>query len=417
MPNNTPVPLLDLKEQYRGLKDEIDAAIARVVESQYFIGGPEVEVLEAELAEYCGASHCVGVSSGSDALLVSLMALGIGPGDEVITTPFTFFATAGSIHRLGATPVFVDIDPLTFNIDPSQIAAKITSRTKAIMPVHLYGQCAEMDPILEVADSHGLAVIEDAAQAIGANTAAGGPGRWARSAAFRSSRQKNLGAFGDGGAVTTNDAALADRMRDAAQPRHGAEVFSPVCRRELPARRLAGRGAAGEAEAPLDTWTEARQRNAAFYDAAFASLGVPGESLATPQIKAESGKRKAEPTNDDSTSLRHSPLTTHHSPLTEVTRHIFNQYVLQVDRRDELVRHLKANGIGCEIYYPLALHQQACFRDLGYLRGDFPVSERAAERVLAIPIYPELSDEQKSRVVNEIAAFYGCCRQSVSDAA
>ncbi|MFQ5730655.1 MAG: DegT/DnrJ/EryC1/StrS family aminotransferase [Planctomycetaceae bacterium] len=378
------VPLLDLKGQYRALKPEIDEAVQRVVDSQYFINGPEVAGLEEEIAAYCGTAHCIGVSSGSDALLAALMALNVGPGDEVLTPPFTFFATVGAIRRLGATPVFVDVDPVTYNIDPLAVAGQITPRTRAIIPVHLYGQCAEMDPILRVAEKHGIAVIEDAAQAIGAEYQGRRAGSMGTAGCFSFFPSKNLGAFGDGGAVTTNDAELAERIRilrnHGAQPKYFHKfvggnfrldaIHAAVLRVKLKY---------------LDDWTASRQRNAAFYDAAFAELGLPPATLSTPVV------------------VQH--------------RHIFNQYVLRSRRRDELIRHLKANDIGCEVYYPLSLHEQVCFQGLGYARGDFPESERAAASTLAIPIYPELSDSQKQRVVNVVAAFHGCDAGTLSEAA
>lgn len=385
----TPVPLLDLKGQYRSIKPEIDEAVARVIESQRFINGPEVVALEEEIAAYCGAGHCVGVSSGSDALLVALMALEVGPGDEVITTPYTFFATVGAIRRVGATPVFVDIDPLTYNIDPGQIADRISPQTKAVIPVHLYGQCAEMDPILELAARHGLAVIEDAAQAIGSEYRGRRAGSMGTVGCFSFFPSKNLGAFGDGGAVTTGDADLAERIRvlrnHGAQPKYFHRFVGGNFRLDaLHAAVLRVK------LKHLDAWTAARQRNAAFYDGAFAETGL---TSGAPQGAALS------------------------LPAVVQQRHIFNQYVLRAERRDELLRHLKARSIGCEIYYPLALHEQECFLDLGYERGNFPESERAAASTIAIPIYPELTDVQKQSVVNAVAAFYGCPPQTLPQAA
>ncbi len=384
MPNTPTVPLLDLKEQYQSIKTDIDSAMQRVVESQYFINGPEVAALENEVAAYSQAEHCIGVSSGSDALLVALMAVNVGPGDEVITTPYTFFATVGAIRRLGATPVFVDIDPVTYNIDTAQIATEITSKTKAIIPVHLYGQCAEMDPILAIAEKHGLAVIEDAAQAIGSEDNGRRAGSMGTVGCFSFFPSKNLGAFGDGGAVVANDVELAERIRilrgHGSNPKYYHKyvggnfrldaIHAAVLRVKLK---------------ELDNWTTARQQNAAFYDKAFAALGLPADTLQTPVVKQN--------------------------------RHIFNQYVLRVENRDELIKHLKANQVGCEVYYPLSLHEQECFRDLGYKRGDFPESERAADSTIAIPIYPELTSAQKLRVVETVAAFYGCQSAAVADAA
>jgi len=385
MPSSiTAVPLLDLKGQYASLKTELDEAVQRVIDSQRFINGPEVAALEEEIAAYCGTEHCLGVSSGSDALLVALMALDIGPGDEVITTPYTFFATVGAIHRVGATPVFVDIDPVTYNIDPAHIAEHITPRTKAILPVHLYGQCAEMAPILDIAERHGLAVIEDAAQAIGAEYQGRRAGSMGTIGCFSFFPSKNLGAFGDGGAVTTNDAELAERMRilrgHGASPKYYHKLVGGNFRLDaLHAAVLRVK------LRHLDCWTEQRQRNAAYYDAAFAALGLPAEDLSPPVVRQQ--------------------------------RHIFNQYVLRLKERDGVMRHLKERGIGCEIYYPLPLHLQDCFRYLGYQPGEFPESERAAATTLAIPIYPELSAAQKDAVVETLAAFYATGRGALDRAA
>ncbi len=376
------VPLLDLKAQYATLKDELDATMIRIAESQWFVNGPEVEGLERELAEYCGTEHAVGVSSGSDGLLVSLTALGVGAGDEVITTPYTFFATVGAIHRLGATPVFADVDPVTYNVDPNQIADKITPRTKAIVPVHLYGQCAEMTDVLEIAEKHGLAVVEDAAQAIGAEFEGRRAGSMGTCGCFSFFPSKNLGAFGDGGAVTTNDADLADHLRSLRN--HGMQPKYYHSRVGGNFRLDALQAAVLRVKLPhLDAWTAARQANAAFYDAAFAECGL--DSIVTPTVVRN--------------------------------RHVFNQYVIRCERRDDVRRYLNENGVGCEIYYPLSLHEQECFADLGYQRGDFPHSERAAEETLALPIYPELTDLQKGHVVDTIARFYGVGRQGVRRAA
>jgi dTDP-4-amino-4,6-dideoxygalactose transaminase len=362
-----------LKTQYLSIKEEIDAAIARVVESQQFINGPAVAALEAEVARYCGTGHCIGVSSGTDALLVALMALDIGPGDEVITTPFSFFATAGSIVRVGAKPVFVDIDPRTFNLDPEQVEARITYRTKAILPVHLYGQCAEMGPILAVARKHDLAVVEDAAQAIGAEYQGHRAGSTGTLGCFSFFPSKNLGAFGDAGAVVTNDVALAERVRRLRN--HGAE---PKYYHQL----VGGNFRLDTIQAAvlqvklryLDGWTALRQRNADYYDAAFARCGLRGSRVQTP-VRTQS-------------------------------RHIFNQYVVRVAEREALIRTLKQQQIGTEIYYPLPLHLQECFASLGHSTGDFPESEKAAASTLALPIYPELTVAQLQRVVDCIAEHY-----------
>lgn len=371
------VPLLDLKAQYHAIKQEIDAAIAHVVESQQFINGPEVTNLETDVARYCQAAHCIGVSSGTDALIVALMALDIGPGDEVITTPFTFFATVGAIVRVGATPVFVDIDPASYNIAPAGIEAKITPRTKAIVPVHLYGQCADMGPILAVARKHNLAVIEDAAQAIGAEYQGRRAGSMGTLGCLSFFPSKNLGAFGDGGAVVTNDAALAHKVRllrtHGAEPKYYHKIVGGNFRIDtIQAAVLQVK------LRYLDGWTARRQMNAAYYDAAFARRGLRGSVVQT--------------------------------PATVQSRHIFNQYVIRVTDRDGLVNTLKQQQIGTEIYYPVPLHLQECFANLGHHAGDFPESEKAAQSTLALPIYPELTTTQLQRVVECIA---GHCESTV----
>ena len=367
------VPLLDLKAQYRSLKSDIDAAIQCVVDSQWFINGPEVSGLEEEIAEYCQAKECIGVSSGSDALLVSLMALEIGPGDEVITTPYTFFATVGAIVRLGATPVFCDVEPNTLNIDPTQVEARVTPRTKGIIPVHLFGQCAEMDPLMAIAQRHGLAVVEDAAQAIGAEYKNRRAGTIGTVGCFSFFPSKNLGAFGDGGAVVTNDTQLAGKLRMLRN--HGAEP-------KYYYRLIGGNFRLDALHAAvlrvklryLDDWSAARQANAAYYDHAFQQAGVAGRDVITPEV--------------------------HQS------RHIFNQYVGRYTHRDAVREWLTNRRIGNEVYYPLCLHQQDCFLNLGYQEGDFPVAEAAAANTLAIPIYPELTRDQQRHVVDTIASYY-----------
>jgi dTDP-4-amino-4,6-dideoxygalactose transaminase len=366
------VPLLDLHSQYAAIKGEIDAAIQRVVDSQYFINGPEVEELEKQIAEYCGTQYCIGVSSGTDALLSALMAIDIRPGDEVITSPYTFFATAGSIVRLGARPVFVDIDPATMNIDTSRIEGQITARTRAIIPIHLFGQCADMDPILEVAQRRGLAIIEDAAQAIGSEYKGRRAGSMGELGCFSFFPSKNLGAFGDGGAVVTNDPALAERVQllrnHGAKPKYyhkyvGANFRLDAIQAAVLQVKLRY----------LDQWTARRQQHAAFYDAAIA---------------------------------RDARLRSAVTPPTVIqSRHIFNQYVIRVDNRDQLREHLKHQQIGTEIYYPVPMHLQECFADLGYQAGDFPESERAANTSVAMPIYPELTVPQKQHVVDGLTSF------------
>ena len=370
------VPLLDLKPQYRALKSELDAAILRVSESQYFILGPEVKVLEAACATYSGCRFGIGLSSGTDALLIALMALDIGAGDEVITSPYTFFATAGTIARVGARPVFVDIEPGDFNIAPAAIERAITPRTKAIIPVHLYGQVADMTRIMEIARRHGLRVIEDAAQAIGSEDA---QGRRACSVGdigcLSFFPTKNLGAFGDAGACVTNDAALAAKMFKLRV--HGME---PKYYHEL----IGGNFRLDEIQAAvlnvklphLDAWSAARQRNATFYDAAFARAGLAPKVITPP-------------------------------PAPRGARHIYNQYCIRVQRRDELRTHLAAQGVGVEIYYPLPLHMQQCFAYLGHRPEDFPESLRASRETLALPIYPELTESQLQYVVDCIKGFFG----------
>jgi dTDP-4-amino-4,6-dideoxygalactose transaminase len=369
------VPLLDLKPQYQALKPALDAALLRVAESQYFILGPEVKALEAATAAYSGCKFGIGISSGTDALLVALMALDIGAGDEVITSPYTFFATAGTIARVGAKPVFVDIDPDTFNISPAAIERAITPRTRAIMPVHLYGQMADMDPIMAIARRHGLRVIEDAAQAIGSEDA---KGRRACSigdiGCLSFFPTKNLGAFGDAGACVTNDPVLAAKLMKLRV--HGME---PKYYHEL----IGGNFRLDEIQAAvlnvklphLDSWSAARQRNAAFYDAAFARAGLSGKVRTPP-------------------------------PAPKGSRHIYNQYCIRVERRDELRTWLAKHEIGAEIYYPLALHMQQCFAYLGHQPQDFPESLRASRESLALPIYPELVESQLQYVVDTIAALF-----------
>lgn len=362
----TPIPLLDLKAQYVALRDELHAAMDRVIESQYFILGPEVEALEREVAAYSHCPHGISVSSGTDALLVALMAIELQPGDEVITTPYTFFATAGSIVRLGGQPVFVDIDPCTYNIDPAGIEAAITPRTKAIMPVHLFGQMADMDPIMAIAERHALYVIEDAAQAIGAEYKGRRAGSIGHLGCFSFFPSKNLGGFGDGGMVTTSDPDLADKVKllrgHGARPKYHHKVVGGNFRLDaLQAAVLRVK------LNYLDEWTDARQRNAERYRELLADVGV------TPPTDAGYG------------------------------RHIYNQFVIRSEQRDALMAHLKARQIGTEIYYPLPMHLQECFTALGYQQGDFPESERAALETLAIPVYPELSNEQQHAVVHAVA--------------
>jgi len=384
------VPLLDLKPQYQPLAAEIQAAITRVCAGQHFILGPAVEELEASVAAYSQCRYGVGVSSGTDALLLALMALGIGPGDAVITSPFTFFATAGTIARSGALPLFCDIDPATFNLSPAALRAFIEQRcerrgttlihratggkVRALMPVHLYGQVADMAPLMESARRHGLKVIEDAAQAIGAADA-----RAARAGSFGDVGclsffpTKNLGAFGDAGMCVTNDAALAERMEvlrvHGGKPKYYHALIGGNFRiDELQAAVL-------NVKLPhLDAWSAARQRNAAFYDAAFARARL-GDAVVTPHALPGA-------------------------------RHIYNQYAIRARARDTLRQSLAAAGVGTEIYYPVPLHLQQCFAYLGGKAGDYPQTERAAAETLALPIYPELTESQLQYVVDSIAAHY-----------
>jgi dTDP-4-amino-4,6-dideoxygalactose transaminase len=384
------VPLLDLKPQYEPLATEIQAAIARLCASQHFILGPAVKELEASLAAYCQCQYGIGVSSGTDALLLALMALGIGAGDAVITSPFTFFATAGTIARTGARPLFCDIDPLTFNLDPAATALLLErecerragelihrgsgTRVRAIMPVHLYGQLADMTALTEISRRHALKVIEDAAQAIGAADAYGRrAGSFAEVGCLSFFPTKNLGAFGDAGMCVANDAALAERMEvlrvHGGKPKYYHALIGGNFRiDELQAAVL-------NIKLPhLDGWTAARQRNAAFYDAALARAQL-GDAVRTP----------------------------HAGPG---VRHIYNQYVVRVRERDALRRHLQSAGVGTEIYYPVPLHLQQCFAYLGHKAGDYPHSEQAAAETLALPIYPELTETQLQYVVDSIAAHY-----------
>jgi dTDP-4-amino-4,6-dideoxygalactose transaminase len=368
-----PVPLLDLREQYRPLRDDILAAIARVCDSQHFIGGPEVDALERDLAAFTGAPHAIGVSSGTDALLAAMMALGITAGDEVITPTFSFFATAGCVVRIGATPKLVDIDPATFNIDPTEIERVWSSRTKAIVPVHLYGLCADMDPILEIADRRGAAVIEDAAQAIGATYRGRQAGAMGTVGCFSFFPSKNLGAFGDGGFVTTHDEKLAHEIRLLRN--HGAEP--KYFHRKVGGnfRLDALQAAVLRVKLPfLRGWTEMRRANADRYDQMFGDAGLSRAAGGPIELPVRPADRT----------------------------HIFNQYVIRVPDRDRVRDRLSVRGIGTEIYYPVPFHLQECFASLGYRRGDFPAAEQAAAEVLALPIYGELTTEQQLEVVSAL---------------
>lgn len=378
------VPLLDLKPQYAPLREEIRKILDEVCESQYFILGPRVDAFEAEAARYCGVPHAVGMSSGTDAILAALMAAEVKPGDLVLTTPYSFFATAGCIARLGAIPLFADIDPATFNIDPAAARAAADAPParfrgrplKALLPVHLYGQSADMEPLLALARERGLAVIEDACQAIGAEyPSPDGPrktGAMGTAGCFSFFPSKNLGCFGDGGLVTTRDPAFAERLK--ALRNHGSKVKYHHLMVGGNFRLDALQAAVLSVKLPhLDGWHARRRANAAFYDAAFAGSAV------RPPPCAYAGAGLAQP-------------------------HIYNQYVVRVPQRDQVRAKLAAAGIGCEVYYPVPLHLQECFRDLGYKPGDFPESERAAAESLALPIFPELSEAQRAAVAEAVLA-------------
>jgi dTDP-4-amino-4,6-dideoxygalactose transaminase len=384
------VPLLDLKAQYETIRPEIEAAVREVLESQHFILGPFVQKCEEEIARYCASSHAIGVTSGSDALLVCLMAEGVGPGDEVITTPYTFFATVGAITRLGATPVFVDIDPVTYNIAPDQIASKISPRTKAIIPVHLYGQSADMRTVLEVARAHRLIVIEDAAQAIGAEFDGRRCGSMGEYGCFSFFPSKNLGAGGDAGMVVTNDPKRAEQLAilraHGSKPKYYHRVVGGNFR--LDALQAA---IVSSKLRHLDAWTEGRRRNADRYNQMFRNSGL---SVCDSREFAD-GRRRDERMPDVVL------------PAATTDRHVFNQYVIRVPARDDLRTTLQAKGIGTEIYYPVPMHMQECFASLGHRAGDFPESEAAASQTLALPIYPELTDAQACYVVESIRDFYG----------
>jgi dTDP-4-amino-4,6-dideoxygalactose transaminase len=388
-PGRMTVPLLDLKPQYRALKAELDAAMLEVAATQMFILGPEVRALEAEIAAYCGARHGIGLSSGTDALLVALMAYGTGPGDEVVTSPYSFFATGGTVARLGARPLFLDIDPETYNLDPEQVAAFLArgcerrdgglfnratgGRIRALMPVHLYGQAADMDALVPLAREHGLPVIEDAAQAIGTEwmgRRVAGIGEIGCLSFFPT---KNLGAFGDAGMCVTSDDELAHRLRilrvHGGEPKYHHAVIGGNFRiDELQAAVLRVKFR------HLEEWHAGRQRNAAYYDRAFAAAGITAR-VVTPTARPG-------------------------------CRHIYNQYVIRVPDRDRLRAYLGQQGVGTEIYYPVPLHMQQCFAYLGHKPGDCPQSALAAAETLALPIYPELEERQLQYVVDTIAGFY-----------
>jgi dTDP-4-amino-4,6-dideoxygalactose transaminase len=364
------IPPLDLKRQYSSIKDEIDSAIGKVLSHGGFILGPEVKELESELAEYCESKNGIGVASGTDALLLSLMAAGIKPGDEVITSTFTFFATAGVISRLGGKPVFVDIHGDTFNIDPDLIKKAITSRTRAIIPVHLYGQIAEMDEISEVAEKNNIPVIEDAAQAIGSTYKGKKAGSFGMAGCFSFYPTKNLGGYGDGGFITTNDDDIADLLRrlrlHGARPKYFHSIIGVNSRLDsMQAAALLVK------LKHLPDWHEARRAKAQYYDKALAGV----EQVKTPFVR-------------------------------DYNYHIYHQYTILAERRDDLREYLKSKEIGCEIYYPLPMHLQECYRDLGYKKGDMPVAEKTAKLAISIPIFPELAEEEQQYIVETIREFY-----------
>jgi dTDP-4-amino-4,6-dideoxygalactose transaminase len=368
------VPLLDLDAQYRPLRDEILAAITRVCDSQRFIMGPEVEALERELTGQLDVREAIAVSSGTDAIVVALMALGIGPGDEVITSTYSFFATAGCVARLGAVPVLVDIDPASYNLDAAAVRRAMTPRTRAIVPVHLYGLCADMDPILECAAASGVPVLEDACQAIGATYRGRQAGAMGTAGCFSFFPTKNLGAFGDGGLVTTNDPALAHEIRLLRN--HGANPKYFHKRIGGNFRLDALQAAVLRVKLPhLARWTAMRRDNASRYHAMFTEAGLAGRIT----LPAEPASR----------------------------RHVFNQYVVRVPERDRVRAFMTERGIGTEIYYPVPFHLQECFAALGHARGDFPQAEAAAGSTLALPIYGELDAEQQAAVVGALGAALG----------
>jgi dTDP-4-amino-4,6-dideoxygalactose transaminase len=364
------VKLLDLTAQHANIRGEVMEAVTEVFDSQYFILGPKVAELEKEIAGYCDAKEAVGVASGSDAILLALMATGIGPGDEVITTPYTFFSTVSSITRLGAKPVFADIDPLTYNVDPCAVAGAITDRTKAILVVHLYGQTADMDPILDTAGARGIPVIEDACQAIGAEYKGRRAGSIGLAGCFSFFPSKNLGGAGDGGMITTDDEKLAEDLRRLRN--HGGRERYYHDEVGINSRLDAVQAAVLLVNLRhLDAWSEGRIANAARYDRMLGGI----EGIITPVV----GKGN---------------------------RHIYNQYVIRAQRRDELKSFLQESDIGCEIYYPVPLHLQKCFSFLGGAEGDCPESERAALETLALPIFAELTPEMQEYAAGKIAEFY-----------
>ena len=371
------VPLLDLKAQYRQIRAEVMAALEAVCDEQAFILGARVADLEKDIQKCVGVSQAVGVASGTDAILLAFMACGVGPGDEVVTVPYTFFATAGSISRLGAKPVFVDIKPDTYNMDPALLEEAVTKRTKAIMPVHLFGQCAEMEPILQITARRKVPVVEDAAQAIGAMWRHRMAGSLGQAGCFSFFPSKNLGGFGDGGMVTTDDQALADRVRMLRV--HGSRVKYVHEAIGINSRLDALQAAVLRVKLKsLEGWTKGRQRNAARYEALFKQVNLL-DRVTLPAVTAEN-------------------------------RHVYNQYVIRVQRRDQLRTFLQERGVGTEVYYPSPLHLQVCYKDLGYGPGSFPHAERAAAETLALPIYAELTEDQQAYVVETVKKFFTATR-------
>lgn len=385
------VPLLDLKGQYNSIKKEIDEAVQRVINSQYFIMGPDIAKLEEEICSYLNCKYAIGVSSGTDALLLALMAIDIQPDDEVIVPTYTFFATAGVAARMNAIPVFVDIDPTTFNIDANQIESKITSKTKAIIPVHLYGQSADMDSIMSIAQKHNIYVIEDAAQAIGTQYKDGNyVGTIGHIGCFSFFPSKNLGGFGDGGIVTTNDTELEHKLRimrvHGMEPKYYHKAIGGNFRLDsLQAAVL-------RVKLPhLDSWSKARRKNAALYTKYFIQSG----------LSEEVGKLVF----DDKNKVLLPKAVYQNS--NHKNYHIYNQFVIRVEKRNELWEFLKSKEIGCEVYYPVPFHRQECFSYLNCNDTDYPHSNEAAEHTLALPIYPELTEDQIKYVVDSIAEFMG----------
>jgi dTDP-4-amino-4,6-dideoxygalactose transaminase len=369
------IPLLDLRAQYESIRGEIEHAVLEVLASQRYILGPEVERLEQELAEYCQCTHAVGCASGTDALLLALMALDVGPGDEVITVPYTFFSTVSTIVRAGATPVFVDIGPDTFNVSPELLEQSLEAhpRTKVVVPVHLFGACADMNPILRACQARNVAVIEDGAQAIGAEDHGRRAGSMGALGCFSFYPSKNLGGCGDGGLLTTQDEALALRLR--ALRVHGSREKYIHEEVGLNSRLDALQAAILRVKLRhLNDWISRRQANAAMYHRLLGGLGLPIQLPVAPA---------------------------------SCSRHVYNQFVILAEDRDQLRAHLAADGIGTDMYYPMPLHLQKCFAELGYRRGEFAVSERCAESCLALPVYPELTPEGIERICGSIARFYG----------